>query len=111
MRENTYTERGKLEPKDEQALERKVPGEVVQDGAEGEALEEVEEAEDDPVSEPLNVVVVAGALDGPDGEERGEGPAEQVRNGRCERVDRVEETEERDTAEEDVRLRDLCALL
>lgn len=55
----TYASDRELEPEDEDGLEREVPGKVVEDDAEGEGLEEVEEAEDDPVGQPLDVVIVA----------------------------------------------------
>ena len=54
-----------MEPEDEESLEGKVPGEVIKDDAEGEALDEVEEAKDNPVSEPLDVIAVSGRLKGP----------------------------------------------
>ena len=55
----TYTGDRELEPEDEDGLEDEVPWDVVEDEAEGEGLEEVEEAKDDPVGQPLDVVIVA----------------------------------------------------
>ena len=52
-KENTHAELRELEPEDEDALEGKVPGEVVEDDGGGESLEEGEDAEDDPVRRPL----------------------------------------------------------
>ena len=107
----TYASDRELEPEDEDGLERKVPGEVVEDDAEGEGLEEVEEAEDDPVGEPLDVIGMARRLEGLDGEEGGEGPADEVGDGRREGVDAVEDGEEKDGTEESVALGHLSALL
>ncbi len=107
----THAELGELEPEDEDALEGEVPGEVVEDDAEGEGLEEVEEAEDDPVSKPLDVVGVTRRLEGLDGEEGGERPADEVGHGLREGVDAVEDGEEDDGAEEGVALGHLRALL
>ena len=78
-----------LEPEDEDALEGEVPGDVVEDDTEADRLNEGEEAEDDPVREPLDVVLVAGGLKGLDREEGGKGPTDEIRNGRGERVDGV----------------------
>ena len=110
-RRGTHAELRELEPEDEEALEGKVPGEVVEDDAAGEALEEGEEAEDDPVGQPLHVVLVAGALERADGEVGGGGPADEIRDGGRERVDAVEEDEEEGGAEEGVALGHLRALL
>jgi len=74
-------EAGELEPDDEDGLEREVPGEVVQDGAESNALEEVEETEDDPVCEPLDVILVAGGLEGLERQDGGNGPTDDVGDG------------------------------
>lgn len=100
-----------MQPQDEDALEGEVPGEVVENDAEREALKEVEEAEDDPVSEPLNVVVGRRRLDGLDREVGGHCPAEDVRDRGGEAVDSVENEEEDYTTEERIALGDLCALL
>ena len=108
---NTYAEGRELEPENEQALEGEIPGEVIEHNAEGEALEEVEEAEHDPVREPLDVVLVAGALKGLDGEVGGQSPADEIRDGGCEGVDRVEDGKENDGTEEGVALGHLGALL
>lgn len=60
----TYTEGRELEPDNESRLEGEVPGDVVEDDAEGEGFHEVEEAEHDPVGEPLDIIVRRGRLDG-----------------------------------------------
>jgi len=53
----------KLEPKNEEGLEGEVPGEVVKDDTECKAFKEIEEAEDDPIGEPLYVVLRASRLE------------------------------------------------
>lgn len=111
MGKYTYAEGRELEPENEQALEGEIPGEVIEHNAEGEALEEVEEPKDDPVRQPLNVVLVTGRLECLDGEVRGEGPADEVRHGRGGDVDGVEDGEDDDGTDECVALRDLRALL
>jgi len=68
----------KLEPEDENGLERKVPGQVVEDDTEGDTLEEVEETKDSPVSQPLDVILGLGALNGPEGEIGGESPSDEI---------------------------------
>lgn len=107
----THAERGQLEPQDEEALEDEIPREVVENDAQREALHKVEEAEDDPVREPLDVVLVPGRLEGLDGHVRGERPADEVRDGAGEGVDRVERGHDDEAADEGVALRDLRALL
>lgn len=74
----THAESGKLEPEDEDGLKREVPGQVVEDDAEGDALEEVEEAEDGPVRQPLDVILGLGAFNGPKGEIGGESPTDEI---------------------------------
>ena len=107
----TYAELGELEPEDEDALEGKVPGEVVEDDAEGKGLEEVEEAKDDPVRQPLDIVLVAGGFESLDGEEGGNSPADEVGDGRREGVERMEDGNEDDGTEEGIALGDLSATL
>ena len=50
------------EPEVADALEGKVPGDAVEDNVEGDRLDKVEEAEEDPVGEPLHVVLVSRGL-------------------------------------------------
>ncbi len=83
----TYACAWELEPNDEDGLEGEVPGEIVEKSTESKALNEVEEAKDDPVSKPLNVVVVSGRLDSFDGKISRERPTEEVGNRRSEGVD------------------------
>lgn len=56
----TYTECRELKPDDEHSFHGKVPWEVIQHHSEGEALHKVEKAKDNPVGEPLNVVMRRG---------------------------------------------------
>jgi len=72
------TEGRELEPDDKHRLEGEVPGNVVEDDWEGEGLEEVEEAEDDPVREPLDVVMRRRRLDGLEGEICGKAPSDEI---------------------------------
>jgi len=51
-----------LKPKDEDSLEGEIPRNVVKNNAEGDAFEEVEKAEYDPVCEPLNIILGSGRL-------------------------------------------------
>lgn len=46
-----------LQPKDESGLQCVVPGDVIEDKAKSQTLEEIQETEDDPVSEPLGIVM------------------------------------------------------
>lgn len=106
----TYAESRELEPHDEGGLEGEIPGEIVEDGAEGKALEEVEETEDDPVRKPLNVILMARGLQRLEGEVGGECPANEVGNGGGEGIEKVEEGDKEDYADEGIRLGDLRAL-
>lgn len=107
----TYPKRGQLQPDNEHGLERKIPGDVVEQGAERKALEEVEEAKDGPVCEPLDVVLCLWGLDGLEGEVGGEAPADEVGDGCGEGVDEVEGGEEGEGAEDCVDLGDVRAAL
>lgn len=84
---------GKLQPKNEGGLDREVPGEVVEDDTKGDALEESEEAENDPVSQPLDVIVMSGALDSDVGQISRECPSNEVRDGQRKGVDEDEKKE------------------
>ena len=107
---NTYAEGGELQPEDENGLEGEIPGEVVEDNAEREALEEVEETKDDPVGEPLDVVMGRGRLDSLEREVGRKTPSDEIRNGGSEGVKRVENDDEDETTNNSVSLGDLSAL-
>ena len=74
----TYPECRELQPQDEDGLEGEIPREVIQHDSESEAFEEVEETKDDPVSQPLDVILSAGAFESLEGQVRGEGPADKI---------------------------------
>lgn len=107
----THFEGRQLQPQDKDGLEREIPGEVVEDDAEGKALEEVEEAKNDPVGKPLDVVLGAGRLDGLEREVRGETPADEIGDEGGEGVDEVEDDEKRGSTNDRVGLGHLRALL
>jgi len=69
---------GEHEPDDGKGLEDKVHGDPVEDRSDSEGFSEVQEAEYDPVSEPLLVVVLTRRLDSLDREVSGESPTDQV---------------------------------
>lgn len=106
-----YSECRELEPEDEERLEGEIPWEVVENDAEGEGLGEVEEPKDDPVSQPLDVILWSGRLERLERQKGGETPTKEVRNGSGERVEGMENEEERNRADDDVRLGHLSALL
>jgi hypothetical protein len=106
-----YSEGRELEPEDEERLEGEIPWEVVENDAEGEGLGKVEEPKDDPVSQPLDVILRRGRLERLERQKGGEGPTKEVRNGGGERVEGMENEEERDRADDDVSLGHLSALL
>jgi len=105
------SEGGELEPENEEGLEGKVPWEVVEDNAESKGLDKVEKAKNDPIRQPLDVILRSRGLEGLEGQEGGESPTEEVRNGGGERVEGMENEEKRDRADDDVSLGDLGALL
>lgn len=57
IKKRTYAEGWELEPDYKERLEGEVPRDVVEDDTEREGFEEVEEAKDDPVGEPLYVIM------------------------------------------------------
>jgi len=100
-----------LQPEHKQALERKVPREVVEDEGQGKALQKVEKAENNPVCQPLNVVIVTRALERLEGQVSGQGPANEVGDRGSERVEEVKEGANSDAANEEIALGELQALL
>jgi len=101
----------KLEPNNENALKGEVPGDIVQEGADGDVFDEVQGTKDDPVGEPLDVIIGCGGLDCEEREVGGQSEADQVGDDAGEGVDEVEEGKENNAADEDVSLGDLSALL
>ena len=110
-KEITYSESGELEPENEERLEGKVPWEVIEEDAESQRLDKVEETKDDPVSQPLSIILMPGGLEGLERQVGGKSPTEEIGNWCSERVEGVEEEEESDGADDEVSLGDLSALL
>ena len=108
---DTYAGSGELEPENENGLECIVEGEVVEEWAEGKGLDEIEEAKDDPVRQPLDVVILGRSLDGAETEVGGKSPADEVRGGCSEGVDKDEEGADDGTTEDQSGLGDLGAFL
>ena len=77
-KEITYSEGRELEPENEEGLEGEVPWKVIEDDTEAERLDKVEEAKDDPVSQPLNIILRSRCLEGLEGQVGGECPTEEV---------------------------------
>jgi len=77
----------KLEPENESGLDGEVPGNIVQDETESDALDEGEPSKDDPVCQPLDIVIVTGGFESAEGEVGGEGPSDEVGDGESEGVD------------------------
>jgi hypothetical protein len=100
-----------VEVHDEDGLDGEVPGDIVEDEAKSEALGQVEETEDDPVGEILDVIGVSGGLDGAEGEVGGEEEADEIGNGHGESVDGVKEEDHGGTTKDEVRLGHIGALL
>jgi len=84
---------GQEEPDGENGLEDKVQRKPVEDEAEHHRFTEVQGAEDDPVCEPLLVIVGARALNSLDGEVRGQSPSDDVGN-RLSEAEHVEEDQD-----------------
>lgn len=74
----TYSESRQLKPEDENCLEGKVPGQIVQHQTEHSAFQEVEKSKDNPVSEPLDVVLMTGCLKGLERKISGDTPPDEV---------------------------------
>jgi len=108
---NLSTSEGReLEPENEEGLEGIIPGKVVEDNTEAKRLDKGEGAENDPVSQPLNIIIARGRLEGLERQEGGECPTEKVRNGSSERVESVEKEKKGDGADDHVRFGNLSPL-
>jgi len=103
-------ESGQLEPDDEDRLEGKIPREVVKDNTKRDAFREVEKAKDDPVCEPLDVILVSGGLERLERKEGWNCPSNEGGYGTGEGVHEVEKKEEENAANDSVGFRDLSAL-
>lgn len=106
---DTHAGSGELEPEDENGLEGVVEGEIVEEDAEGKRLDKVEEAKDDPIRQPLNVIIMPRGLDGAEAEVGGKSPADEVGGGCSEGVDEDEEGAEDGAGDDQSGLGDLRA--
>jgi len=106
---DTHACSGELEPENENGLEGIVEGEVVEDHADGKRLDEVEKAKDDPIGQPLDVVILTRGLKGAEAEVSGKSPADEVGGGCSEGVDEDEEGAEDGAAKDEGGLGDLDA--
>jgi len=81
----------KLKPQDECSLEREVEWEVIKDNSEGKCFQEIEESEDDPVGEPLDIVLYTGAFDCLEGQIGRKSPSNEVGDGEGDGIYKNEE--------------------
>jgi hypothetical protein len=102
---------GKLEPEDKEGLEGIVEGEIVKNHSQGEGFEEIEEAEDNPVREPLDIIIMTGRLESLEREISWEEPSNEVRGRGSEGVNEDENRSESDSTPDQEGLRDLSTLL
>jgi hypothetical protein len=102
---------GELEPEDKEGLEGIIEGEIVKDRSQGERFKEVEESENDPVGEPLDVILVSGCLDSLEREISWEEPSDEVRGRGSEGVNEDENRSETDRTQNKEGLGDLSTLL
>ena len=105
----TYTEGGELEPENEEGLEGEVPWEVVEENTEGKRLDKGEEAEDNPISQPLDIILGSRGLEGLERQVGWKAPTEEVRNRGSERVEDMEEEKEADGTDDHVGFGNLSA--
>ena len=106
----THSEGRELEPENEEGLEGIIPGKIVEKNTEGKRFDKGEGAKNDPVSQPLNIILGSGGLKSLERQVGGEGPSKKVRNGSSERVESVEKEKKRNGADNHVRFGDLSAL-
>lgn len=99
-----------MEPDDEGRFESEIPRDIVENKAEGEAFKEIEKAENDPVSEPLDVIMGIRRFDGFEREVGGKTPAHEVGYGSGEGVESVEDNNKEKTSQNGVHLGNLGAL-
>ena len=102
---------GELEPEDKEGLEGIVEGEIVKDHSQGEGFKEIEEAENNPVGEPLDIIIVTGRLESLEREISWEEPSNEVRGRGSEGVDEDENRSETDSASDEEGLGDLSTVL
>ena len=63
-KKRTHLEGRKLKPEDEEGLESEIPRQVIQDETESKGLQEVEETKDNPIGQPLNIILNTWAFEG-----------------------------------------------
>lgn len=107
----TYTKRWELKPKDGNRLDREVPRDVIKNNAESKGFQEIEKTKNDPICEPLDVVVSAGTFNSLEGKVSGNTPSYKVGHRSGKGIERVKENEKHHCANYTVRLGDLGALL
>lgn len=100
-----------MEPEEEKSFDSEIPWEVVQHNSQGDTLGDVEETEDNPVCQPLYVILHTWRLDGLEGQVSRQTPANEVGDGVGEGVEQEEEAKEDNGAERCVAFGDLGALL
>lgn len=74
----THAEGRQLQPNNENCLEGVIPGDIVENKTDGETFKEVEEAEYDPVGQPLDVVMRRRGFEGLEGEIGRKTPANEI---------------------------------
>jgi hypothetical protein len=107
----TYTESWELEPKNCDRLDCEVPRDVVQNNAESKRFQKVEESKDDPICEPLDVIMGTGAFNSLEGQVGGDTPTHKVGYRSSKGVERVKEDKKQQSTNNGVRLGNLGALL
>jgi len=98
-----------LEPENEEGLEGIVEWKIIKDHSQSDRFSEVEETEDNPVCEPLDIIFVTRAFDGLEGEISGKSPSNEVGNWSSECVDEDEKGENKDASEDEEGFGDLSA--
>ncbi len=107
----TYTESWELEPKNGDRLDCEVPRDVIQNNAESKRFQEIEKSKDDPICEPLDVIMSARTFNSPEGQVGGDTPTHKVGYRSSKGVERVKKDKKQQSANDAVRLGNLSALL
>jgi hypothetical protein len=99
-----------LEPEDKEGLEGIVEGEVIENWPQGEGFQEVEEAENNPVGEPLDIILITWRFNGLERKISWETPAYEVRDRRRESINKDQKGHKNNAANDEEGLGDLGAL-
>jgi hypothetical protein len=99
-----------LEPEDKEGLEGIVEGEVIENWPQGKGFQEVEEAENNPVGEPLDIILITWRFNSLEREISWETPADEVRDRRRESINKDQKGHKNKAANDDKGLGDLGAL-